>query len=696
MVRQVSQPTFRHSVTHTPANWLHLFWGKKNEVVPLTWTGQVGQRIVLVITLLLGSVIWNEGRAVADFNGDGFADAVFGSGFGFSNNKVCLGDNGGNFTCRNVDDESTQGFGPAVGDMNNDGWPDVVFASLLPGFDRICLNAGVGVNGEWGGFNCNVALVDQATLDVALGYVDDDQYLDAVYASPRSEASRLTNIVALGDGAGGYKELIFLRDVTVDSRGVALGDVDHNGLVDAVFATSTADPTLPGENQVCLQMAPGTFQCNDMSSETNNSLDVGLEDLNGDDHLDAVFANYGSKNTVCLGDVSGVFDCGERFLRFVPIGDMSVGVALNHLNVDGSIDALFANFDEDGNVCAGDSAGTFICGPSQIGIQKSLTVAMEDMNSDGVPDVVFGNDEPPSRICLGLGSPIPPFFSECRDINTGLRHHYVALSPGTVTSDDSDGDSVSDNDDNCPQDANGDQEDADEDGAGDACDECPDDPNKIISGLCGCGVADTDSDGDGVADCQDLCELDPAKVEPGACGCGIPDTDSDSDGTPDCQDLCQQDPDKIDPGICGCGVADTDSDEDGVADCQDICPGFDDNQDVDGDGLPDGCDVCPHDPDNDADGDTICGEVDMCTNTVIPESVPTQRPGQNRFALMDDDTTFDTRSPKGNAARTTFTLQDTAGCSCEQIIAQKGLGKGHSKFGCSLGAMKEWTRSVNP
>ena len=629
--------------------------------MPPAWIRRVGQRVVLVLLLLLGSLIWNEGLAEADFNGDGFADAVFGSGFGFRNNKVCLGEGDGNFTCHNVDDESRQGWGPAVGDMNNDGLPDVVFSSLLPGFDNICLNAGEGVNGEWGGFECHETSLNEVTIDVALGYVDDDQNLDAVYAVPLAQFSDLTNVVALGDGAGGYKELIFLQNVTVDSRGVALGDVDHNGLLDAVFATSTVDATLAGENQVCLQVSPGTFQCNAISQETNDSRDVALEDLDGDGNLDAVFANWGSNNTVCFGDGSGTFSCNEIPAPLIA-DDRSTGVALGDLTLDGSVDVRFANWEQDSSVCV--NASSFIvCGLSLIGEQKNLTVAMEDMNSDGVPDVVFGNDdsEQSSRICLGQS--IPPLFSECREINTGLDHNYVALSPGTFTVEDSDGDSVSDNDDNCPQDPNSDQGDADGDGAGDACDECPDDPNKVISGICGCGQAETDSDADGALDCQDMCQLDP---------------------------------DKIDPGLCGCGVADTDLDGDGVADCQDICPGFDDRQDGDGDGIPDGCDLCPHDPDNDADGDTICGEVDMCMNTVIPEGVPTQKLGQNRFALMDGDTTFDMRSPNGKAARTTYTLQDTAGCSCEQIIAQAGLGKGHSKFGCSIGAMKEWTELVSP
>jgi len=39
---------------------------------------------------------------------------------------------------------------------------------------------------------------------------------------------------------------------------------------------------------------------------------------------------------------------------------------------------------------------------------------------------------------------------------------------------------------------------------------------------------------------------------------------------------------------------------------------------------------------------------------------------------------------------------DTGGCSCEQIIEAQHLGKGHEKFGCSLGAMRNWVKLVNP
>jgi hypothetical protein len=98
----------------------------------------------------------------------------------------------------------------------------------------------------------------------------------------------------------------------------------------------------------------------------------------------------------------------------------------------------------------------------------------------------------------------------------------------------------------------------------------------------------------------------------------------------------------------------------------------------------------------DSDGDGVLDDDDFCPGTVIPEGVPTVRLGVNRFALVDEDHIFDTTPPRGRGPAVEFTTADTAGCSCEQIIVEMDLGKGHTKFGCSLGAMRDWVDLVAP
>lgn len=101
-------------------------------------------------------------------------------------------------------------------------------------------------------------------------------------------------------------------------------------------------------------------------------------------------------------------------------------------------------------------------------------------------------------------------------------------------------------------------------------------------------------------------------------------------------------------------------------------------------------------PSVDDDGDGVDDDDDRCPDTVIPESVPTVRLGVNRFVLADrDDGSFATTSPNGKGPRKVFTVQATAGCSCEQIIAILGLGQGHTKFGCSISAMETWINRLN-
>jgi len=99
--------------------------------------------------------------------------------------------------------------------------------------------------------------------------------------------------------------------------------------------------------------------------------------------------------------------------------------------------------------------------------------------------------------------------------------------------------------------------------------------------------------------------------------------------------------------------------------------------------------------DVDADDDGVDDDIDACPNTVVPEGVPTQTLGTNRYALVDGDFIFDTKAPNGNGPQETFTLEDTKGCSCEQIIEILDLGDGHTKKGCSLGAMRDFVELVN-
>jgi hypothetical protein len=190
--------------------------------------------------------------------------------------------------------------------------------------------------------------------------------------------------------------------------------------------------------------------------------------------------------------------------------------------------------------------------------------------------------------------------------------------------------------DNCPTTHNPDQDDSDNDGAGDACDNCPDTFNPNQADTDGDGLGDlcdpcTDSDGDGFGDpgypnpsCGD--DNCPTVYNPGQ-------NDSDDDGAGDACDNCpdvqnpnQENSDNDSHGDACDNCPDIDnesqvnSDNDPWGDDCDNCPTVDniDQDDTDEDMIGDSCDVCPNDPDNDIDGDGVCGDVDNCPETYNP------------------------------------------------------------------------------
>ena len=99
---------------------------------------------------------------------------------------------------------------------------------------------------------------------------------------------------------------------------------------------------------------------------------------------------------------------------------------------------------------------------------------------------------------------------------------------------------------------------------------------------------------------------------------------------------------------------------------------------------------------DDDDGDGVLDVVDICPATSLSESVPTSgQLGKNRWALVNGDPNFDQGLPQ-SGDKFSFSTNDTSGCSCGQIIDALGLGRGHTRNGCSTSVMLQWIDLVNP
>jgi hypothetical protein len=285
-----------------------------------------------------------HGVALGDVNGDSHLDAVF------ANvdvpNRVCFGNGFGGFSCGDIDAENPISRDVALGDVNLDGNLDAVFANPFEQ-DWLCLGDGTGA------FSCSSFGPDDAdSWAVALGDVNGDGYLDALIASNGGD-----NQVCLGNGSTFSCSGFGSAGPTQD---VAAGDVDNDGNLDCVFVNAEAID-IPGYAEVCRGDGSGHFSCVSASVDANSPISVALGDINRDGILDAVFGAFDAQNQACLGNGTGDFNsfaCSE----ISPETNRSVGVAVGDVDGDGRLDAVFANsLSQVNRYCRGDGDGGFEC-----------------------------------------------------------------------------------------------------------------------------------------------------------------------------------------------------------------------------------------------------------------------------------------------------------------------------------------------
>lgn len=353
-----------------------------------------GSADVFVVNLYESSEVWsNDGSgvftksgpslagggstavALGDLDGDGDLDAVVASDLNWS--RVWINDGSGVFHSFQAFDIEHQGV--ALGDLNGDGALDIYFAIAPSSSLTTCK---VWLNGGSGNFTCLQApSVGWPSEDVALGDLDGDGDLDAI------EITGPWTHVFLNDGSGKFQldgeYLTSDSSGSIRNRAVALGDLNGDGDLDAVVATSTEPPWSNPPNPVWLNNGFGKFTESGQQLGEASSFGVALGDLDGDGDLDAFVANelvtsepsITRGNTVWLNDGKGNFtDSGQL------LGDQfSRDVALADLDDDGDLDAYVANYEGTNTVWLNDGSAMFTPQPN-VGYPAGFGVALGDLD----------------------------------------------------------------------------------------------------------------------------------------------------------------------------------------------------------------------------------------------------------------------------------------------------------------------------
>lgn len=237
-------------------------------------------------------------RAVTfgDVDGDGDLDLLTGNGYGGTTVGVRLNNGSGVFTgTQNVNMGSGGCNDVALGDVNNDGSLDLVATSDL-GTVAVRFNNGAGV------FSGTQAIaVGPNPHGLALGDLDGDGDLDLATASQTNNTATL----ALNNGSGTFTaNPAFPVDTTPTDT--VLGDIDADGDLDLLITSSYINSGLNGSITPYLNNGSASFTR--LPSIIVGRLPQGLAlgDVDADGDLDAVTANTLTSGTASVRLNGGV------------------------------------------------------------------------------------------------------------------------------------------------------------------------------------------------------------------------------------------------------------------------------------------------------------------------------------------------------------------------------------------------------
>ena len=285
--------------------------------------------------------------AWGDMDGDGDLDMAAGNRGG--TNKIFQNDGNGVFTLTWESDDHKNTSTVAWGDMDGDGDLDLGVGNY-GGVNQVYQNNG----------SSNFSLAWQSgdeedtTTSIAWGDMDGDGDLDLAVGNStevnkvyRNDAMGGFDLVWSGNPIGGIK----------DTRSIAWGDMDGDGLLDLVFGNGLGDYGAGETNEIYRNTGNSNFIRSWNSDEDNHTSSVALGDMDGDGDLDLAVGNYGlGGGAHPPSEVNQVYENDGR-------GDLSL-----------------------------------VWTEAAENARHTESAAWGDMDGDGHLDLAFGNGEPPYYI----------------------------------------------------------------------------------------------------------------------------------------------------------------------------------------------------------------------------------------------------------------------------------------------------------
>jgi sugar lactone lactonase YvrE len=338
-------------------------------------------------------------EVAADFNGDGIPDiALLWTSDTYSEGPfsvtIFFGNGDGTFTTGPTTQVGLANFeGPTMigADFNGDGKADLVVLSGW-GYPASCVVALLG-NGD-GTFAPPITStgLDQGAQggDVVGGSVvaadlNGDGKMDLAVVGDCVAPCSVT--ILLGNGDGTFTASAINTEPTESFNVIAAGDFNGDGIPDLVAANYFS----PSGATVFLGKGDGTFQANATLDTNTFESSIVVADFNGDGVLDLAFGNTDFNDVlVFLGNGDGTFTQSAQS----PISGAGLSLVAGDFNHDGRVDlAGIDNYNDQIDLFVGAGDGTFTEIVTTPNISQNpigpFAIVAADFNKDGVPDLAM-------------------------------------------------------------------------------------------------------------------------------------------------------------------------------------------------------------------------------------------------------------------------------------------------------------------